>query len=686
LTAQDQKLTETELAEYQDEILPVENGLTPRTALVILYGAFILMPANLYLLLVSGQGLVGGVNVIALILWVELCKFTRKPLTTAEAFIVYSVSAIAASQLLFANYVMHQAYFRISPDTNNLFIQTKEGVKSLAAAAPTWWAPPREAVLTRSLFHRAWLVPLGVTLITWVCHLLANVSLGILGRELFVKGEKLPFPFARPAAEACKALTRENPDIKKAFTLAGFVGAMWGVVVFYPVLLGSKLINYPIPWADFGSRMHGLLPGAVLGLATSVAHFTGGFIIRFRVIVSMLIGALAIQVFGNVWAYKTGRFDTFIPGMSIESILVQQIWIWMSVFIAAFVAAGLIHIFARPKELVNAFRGLLKTRDAAAAERTLSLAPLLITFAMSTAISVVLFRFLIDDFPWWLIAPFSLLWSFVFSLIDARAIGTTGYRIDPPYVREGLIVASGYKGSQVWFAPWPVSLGASSWVQNFKICELTGCLPRSYIKAALLAAPVGMIGSFVFMSIFWSVAPIPSATYPYTRVLLPRWTRQMCVWISTTAQVVPRPERKAGGGKGDESAPSGQRPQAAGANAAATFDGEDLVARARGVFKGKWMAVTFAVFLAIYAFGRIVPAASLSLIGLAVGMAGAVPFALSLFVGGIIAIIVRRLKGPAWFQKYRYVIVAGLLVGQGVVIGLSAAIAALKNSLIALPY
>jgi hypothetical protein len=62
------------------------------------------------------------------------------------------------------------------------------------------------------------------------------------------------------------------------------------------------------------------------------------------------------------------------------------------------------------------------------------------------------------------------------------------------------------------------------------------------------------------------------------------------------------------------------------------------------------------------------------------------PFAVSLFVGGMIAQYVRRKTGPEWFAVNRNIIVAGLAVGEGVVIGLFAAIAALSNSLIALPY
>src|SRR5512133_1685579 len=111
-----------------DEELKLESGLTRRTWPVILYGALVLMPANIYLLLVAGQSLVGPISFIALILWVEAVRLSRKPLTTAEAFIVYSVSAVAAGQLIFYMYAVYPAYFRVSEVTNSEMFSFRDSV------------------------------------------------------------------------------------------------------------------------------------------------------------------------------------------------------------------------------------------------------------------------------------------------------------------------------------------------------------------------------------------------------------------------------------------------------------------------------------------------------------------------------------------------------------------------------
>jgi len=671
-------------AEPPELIGKLESGLTARTWPVILYGALILMPANIYLLLVAGQSLLGPISFIALILWVEAARLSRRPLTTAEAFIVYAVSAVAAGQMLFYLYAIHPAYFRVcdiaNSDIFSYFDKKLNRMVTFGEAAPTWWAPPREVVEQRSFLHRAWLVPILVGTASWIFHMLADLSMGVIGRELFIKVEKLPFPFAHPPADACKALTRDDPGPKRTFTVCGLIGTVWGLVVYFPIALGKKIINYPIPWIDFNRGLHNELRGASFGIATDILAFTGGFIIPFRVVVSMLIGALAVQFVGNAWAVgglddflariglgsvvqalpwldgvnATGRqyFDRYVQGMGVKQMVPNQLFVWMPVFIGAMVAAGLLHIFAQPRELIRTFKGLASTGRGARAERTVAIGPLLLIFASSIVGCVVLFRILIPEFPWIIIAPFALFWSLLFSLIDIRAIGTTGFRVDPPYVREGLILAIRPENIGVWFAPWPIALGSSYWVQDFKTAELVGCTPRSLIIAKLAAYPVGMAANLLFISIFWAIAPIPSAAYPYADVILPVWANQLCIWISASMENIN---------------PATQ-------------------AMLNQLFNLQWMFGTFAIFTGVYIVGRLFKRIQLSLIGLAVGMVMPIPFAVSLFIGGLVAKRVAKSTGPEWFGANRNVIVAGLAVGEGVVIGLFAAIAALSNSLVALPY
>ncbi|KPK82820.1 MAG: hypothetical protein AMJ81_09165 [Phycisphaerae bacterium SM23_33] len=677
----------------------LESGLTPRTWPVILYGALVLMPANIYLLLVAGQSLVGPISFIALILWVEAVRLSRRPLTTAEAFVVYSVSAVAAGQMIFYMYAIHPAYFRMSEVAGSeMFSYVNEAGRKVtfAEAAPRWWAPPPEVVRQRTFLHAAWLLPIGVGMASWFFHMLADLCMGVLGYHLFVKVEKLPFPFAHPPAEACKALTRGSPDAKKVFTITGLFGTLWGLLIYFPVALGKKLTDYPIPWADFNRKLHGTLKGASFGVATDILAFVGGFIIPFRVIISMVIGAMAVQFIGNAWAaggigeflsldpnhypllcgiarpemipaagpipQEAYYFQRFVTGMGVKEMLPNQIFVWMPVIIGGMLCAGLLPILTAPRELGRTFLGLARTGRGSSQERTVPMFFLLGTFLFSVLGATALFTILVKlisghDFPWFIVAPFALIWSLVFSLIDIRAIGTTGFRIDPPYVREGMIMAMRPRQIDIWFAPWPIALGSSGWVQDFKTAELTGCTPRSLIKAKLIAYPVGMLANLLFMSIFWSIAPIPSAQYPYTTAILPVWANQFCIWIS----------------------------------ASLSFSGVVKISDATQaviaqLFNWHWMLATACIFTGVFLLSKLWKRGRLSLIGLAVGMVMPIPFAISLLVGGLAAMWIKRKSGPEWFARNRNIIVGGLAVGEGVVIGLLAAIAALRSSLIALPY
>jgi hypothetical protein len=473
--------------------------------------------------------------------------------------------------------------------------------------------------------------------------------------------------------------------------------------------------------------------------------------------------------------------------MGIKEMLPNQIFVWMPVIIGGMLTAGLLPIISRPRELARTFAGLRQAGSAGRTaargdERTVPLGYLLLAFVVSVLGATALFTILVrvlsgHEFPWWYVAPFALIWSLVFSLIDIRAIGTTGFRVQPPYVRQGMIMAMKPKQIDIWFAPWPIALGSSSWVQNFKTAELTGCTPRSLIKAKLIAYPVGMIANLIFMSIFWSIAPIPSAQYPYTTAILPVWANQFCIWISASLSF-------SGAAKLSEATQAviGQLFNSwwmAGAAGVFTFvfffgkpfkrGGLLLLANlslivllpltlglnpglARiGLLAAIWILVGLSLWLILgrgwfektaafldtdigrvelsvattvvlggvilvmypqlwvfaasvlisylplwvfaasvlifYASGKLMKGRwSLSLIGMGVGMVMPIPFAISLLIGGLVAKLVKRKTGEQWFGRNRNIIVAGLAVGEGVVIGLLAAIAALRSSLIALPY
>ena len=75
----------------------------------------------------------------------------------------------------------------------------------------------------------------------------------------------------------------------------------------------------------------------------------------------------------------------------------------------------------------------------------------------SSAIIITTFT----KFPIWIAIAFVLGWSFLSSMIATRAIAISGFQVTVPYVKEAVILASGYKGVDIWFAPMGSSGGAA---------------------------------------------------------------------------------------------------------------------------------------------------------------------------------------------------------------------------------
>src|SRR5208283_1225161 len=125
----------------------------------------------------------------------------------------------------------------------------------------------------------------------------------------------------------CQTLTEGKEETRRAFTISSLIGSVWALLVYFPVLLGKGIVDWPIPWADFNPLIHHYLPGPILGLATDLLSFAGGFVLRMRVILSMLIGGVALQFIGNAWAAKYHPLfaERFAEGMSIRTTLLQQL-------------------------------------------------------------------------------------------------------------------------------------------------------------------------------------------------------------------------------------------------------------------------------------------------------------------------------------------------------------------------
>ncbi|MCX7846425.1 MAG: hypothetical protein N2595_00105, partial [bacterium] len=146
-------------------------------------------------------------------------------------------------------------------------------------------------------------------------------------------------------------------------------------------------------------------------------------------------------------------------------------------------------------------------------------------FVISALSLCVVCKRLVPDFPLWIVVLFGFVWTPLHSYISARMIGMTGGGIGVPFLRETVVITSGYKRVDIWFAPLPLAdYGGAA--QRFRELELTRTKFTSVIKAELLMLPVVWVSSFVFWWFFWRLQQIPSAAFPFAARLWPIAARQ----------------------------------------------------------------------------------------------------------------------------------------------------------------
>lgn len=148
-----------------------------------------------------------------------------------------------------------------------------------------------------------------------------------------------------------------------------------------------------------------------------------------------------------------------------------------------------------------------------------------------------------------------------------------------------------------------------------------------------------MLLSFIFVSSFWSVAPIPSSVYPGVEVTWPVQATYQALWVS----------------------------------------------RPPGFFHPDWIlysAIITGLLCVIFHFVNI----PLPMISVAVGAGTAIPVAVTIMIGLIIRSILTKIKGEEWYRQSNLLIAAGLISGEGVAAVLGTAVAIIVKSTRVRPY
>ncbi|MFX0205500.1 MAG: hypothetical protein ACFFDT_05900 [Candidatus Hodarchaeota archaeon] len=611
-----------------------QSGLTWRVGLAIIYSAAIIQPAAIYLYFVTNQWFIGAVLNTTIVLFAVFAKMADNPLSKQEVFMLINVTSTALGMEMIVLLVFNY-YLKHHPIISSQMI---DGT-SLTVLIPDWYAPDYFGPV-RTILNPVFILPLGLLVISALLAKASDISLGIVFNYLYTKVEVLPFPTAEVEAERSRSLTWEDKRKLQIFSISAIVASLVGIVLyFFPLVGGITLI--PIPWFDFTSSIEGFLNGGTFGIATDIIFFATGFILPMKVVVSILIGSLFVNLIMNPILVAIGQDIGWEKGMSlVDTFNNSQLKFWLPWTIGFLLSSALIPILRNPRMFITTIRDLRKLSKGTGEELeggTPRLSFLISIFLLGTLGSVVLAIILIPDLSLQMIAVLVILtvgWSFISSLTMAYAFGITANLPIIPYVKESAFVAANAPvGGSIWFLPLTISQGGASWVATFKTADLTFTKRRSLIKAHILASFVAWTAGVFWVSALLSIAQVPSVIFP-----VPFWPLDV--------------------------------------GRLATF-----VVNPTVVINPVILAITFVITLILYLveWGTPIP---ISVISFAVGTITVIPYAFTTFLGALFAQLLKA-RMENW-ETDRAVILAGVGAGVGIIIALATFLALIGNT-IALP-
>jgi hypothetical protein len=617
-----------------------KTGASWRSYLVIIYAIGLFSPAIVWLSLVTiGAQLTGAITLSTLILCVELARMSGKPLTKQEAFTIQNLVGTSSMTGLFTSFI-YAAYF-----TNRSPISKSFGFNLIA---PSWFAPAAGSLSweLRTFLSTDWILPISVGLIATMINSIGGIALGLLARELLIEVENLPFPMTQVQVTGLVTLVEREKKSYDLFSISTVIGLFYGLALYtFPSIgaaIGIPIQVLPIPWFDFTSRIENYLPGASFGIATDLMMFAGGFVIPFSVVIGLFMGSFSVYVIGN-WLmvhFGLGPWGThWTHGMSFQRILADSsLYFWVSPLIGIGLAIGLIPVAMRFRSIVQAFRGLihpnitLKRRSGTPVKVSL----LLFLWMSSAIVGVIFLKVLCPDYPIWILILFSVIFPLLTTLISARMVGITGISFGLSVPTNLIIWASGYQGTDLWFAP-AINLDGTGWCTTFKGCQLTKTKWTSYIKIWLIGQVIAAILSFVVVSAFWSMAPIPSSVYPGAAAMWPLQVISQSVWISSTSK---------------------------------SSNGLMI-----GSFVPSWIFYSALIASALFILGLAFHLPFPAIISYAGGLSTPIPMATSMLIGAMIGIYFEKKYGRLWWNKYKMNIAAGFAMGEGISVIIGTAIA-----------
>jgi hypothetical protein len=546
-----------ETAGTDTETVVYEEGFTFKTVIGILFVSFIMLPGALYLGLVSGQSIGSASEWVTIVLFAEVARRSFIPLKRQEIYVLFyvasSLSGLTAELGLSGGpfgHLIWNGYLHIAPQSTGTQITINGATTTISRAIPTWVVPPEESQVwvRRTFFDRAWLVPIALMLVGTVLDRVCWITGGYALFRLTSDVERLPFPMAPVSAAGATALaeagSKEESWRWRVFSIGAMMGLIFGffylgIPIFTGAILPQPLMLIKLPFIDLTPNTEGILPGASVTLTGDLTHVLAGFVLPLPVVLGSFISSTATQIVANPILQHAGYLPTWRPGANaIYTRFATRLDMWMSVDIGLKLGVAIIGIGMaiailrrymrergspdRPSFAPPPGRGDFNWKFAVGA------------FLGCQLIYVALGHRLVPSFPLVVLLVVGLITTPVMSYVSARLYGLAGRGVGLPYLREAILIKSGYKGIDIWFAP--TALNDYGWAaQRFREVELTGTKFTSIVKAEVFMLPALLLASFVFWAFFWYTSAIPSSQFPYAQMFWPLEVTYRVLWMSATA-------------------------------------------------------------------------------------------------------------------------------------------------------
>jgi len=524
-----------ELEQYRNLMLPPEKfdeGFRWSSLIGALFIAMLMVPGAMYMQLVAGFGVGPAARWVTVILFIEVARRAHKHLSRPELFVLfYMAGAVMATP--FAGLFWRQFYVQ-SPAAYGA---------GVAQEIPHWWAPNDPDVLDRrSFLMLEWLPAVGLVMFMMFVGRLNNAILGYGLFRLASDIEKLPFPMATIGAQGVMALAEQSEEEKargeqswrwRVFSVGGILGLAFGAVYMgLPTISGAILkkpiMILPIPWSDFTKQTQGLLPAVAVGINWNLSHLVFGMVLPFFAMLGSFV-ALIMRVIANPILYHYDILSSWMPNdTTIPTLYKNRIDFYFSFTIGtglAIAVAGVWQVIRslrqRKKELAQQQEQPAPEQKRQGPDRTVRgdiPTPIVLgTYLATTMAYILVSGYLInwDRRVMIVLFGFGFLYTPLISYVTARLEGMAGQVVMIPFVREAAFILSGYRGVDVWFLPVPLQDYGRATVL-YRQAELTGTRFWSIWKAEIVLVPIVLISTIFFANFIWSLAPIPSARYPYT--------------------------------------------------------------------------------------------------------------------------------------------------------------------------